>query len=107
MAADAVLYADCSVAAGADARVKGFANICYKDKEGIAEDIASKGITSEGVVLKGVVLEGVLCHKDKEGEQKREKVVASLVRVELRRLRRNTVIISLSLTSVFASLLFV
>jgi hypothetical protein len=102
MAAGAVLYADCSVAAGADTRVEGFADACHRDKEGVAEDVALKGVVSEGVVLKGV-----LCREDGEGEQKREEVVASLVRVELRRLRRNTVIISLSLTSVSASLSFV
>jgi hypothetical protein len=90
------------VAAGADARVEGFADACRRDEEGVA-----KGVALEGVALEGVVSEGVLCYKDKEGEQRREEIVASLVRVELRRLRRDTVIISLSLTSVFASLLFV
>jgi hypothetical protein len=69
------------VAAGADTHVKGFADVCYKDKESVAKDIASEGVASEGVVS-----EGVLYHKDEEGEQRREEVVASLVRVELRRL---------------------
>jgi hypothetical protein len=77
--------------------VKGFADACCKDEEGVAEDIASEG----------VALEGVLCREDKEGEQRREEVITSLIRVELRQLRRDTVIISLSLTSVFASLSFV
>jgi hypothetical protein len=100
--ASAVLYADCSVAAGADARVEGFTDACRKDEEGVAEDVASEGVASEGVVS-----EGVLCYEDEEGKQRREKVIASLVRVELRRLRRDTVIISLSSTSVSASLSFV
>jgi hypothetical protein len=90
------------VAAGADAHVEGFANACRRDEEGVAEDIAL-----EGVALEGIVSEGVLCYKDKEGKQRREKVVAGPVRVELRQLRRNTMIISLSSTSVFASLSFV
>jgi hypothetical protein len=90
------------VAASADARVEGFADACCKDEEGVAEDVASEGVASEGVVLKGV-----LCREDREGERRREEVVASPVKVELRRLRRDTVIISLSSTSVFASLSFV
>jgi hypothetical protein len=101
------LYADCSVAAGADAHVKGFADACCKDEEGVAEGIASEGVASEGVISESVVSEGVLCREDREGERRREGVVASPVRVELRRLWRDTVIISLSLTSVFASLSFV
>jgi hypothetical protein len=95
------------VAAGADARVEGFADACCRDEEGVAEGVASEGIALEGIASEGVVSEGVLCHKDREGEQRREEVVASLVRVELRRLRRDTVIISLSLTSVSVSLSFV
>jgi hypothetical protein len=73
--------------------VKGFANTCHRDKEGIASE--------------GIISEGVLCRKDKEGEQRREEVIASPVKVKLRRLRKDTVIISLSLISVFASLSFV
>jgi hypothetical protein len=112
MAAGAVLYADYSMTAGANTRVKGFADACRKDKESVAEGVASEGVALEGIVLKGVASEGVvskgvLCREDGEGEQRREEVVASLVRVELRRLRRNTIIISLSLTSVSANLLFV
>jgi hypothetical protein len=67
IAAGAVLYAGRAVAAGAGARgrrrvwVKGFADACYRNREVI-----------------------VYC-KDKEGVQKRKKVIASLVRVELRR----------------------
>jgi hypothetical protein len=102
MAAGAVLYADCSVAAGADTHVKGFADTCYKNKEGVAEDVALKG-----VVLKGVILKGVLCYKDREGEQRHKEVIASLIKVELRQLQKDTVIISLSLTSVSASSSFV
>jgi hypothetical protein len=90
------------VAAGANARVKGFADVCRKDKEGVAEGVASEGVASEGVVSKGI-----LCREDKEGEQRREEVITSLVKVELRQLWRDIVIISLSLTSVFASLSFV
>jgi predicted metalloprotease len=82
--------------------VKGFADACRKDEEGVAEGVALEGVASEGVVL-----EGVLCRKDKEGERRREEVVASPVRVELRRLRRDTVIISLSSTSVSVSSSFV
>jgi hypothetical protein len=69
------------------AAVEGFADACHRGEE--------------------VVAEGVVYRKDGEGEQRREKVIASPVRVELRRLWRDTVIISLSLTSVFVSLLFV
>jgi predicted metalloprotease len=100
--AGAVLYADCSVAAGADVRVEGFADACRRDEKGVAEDVALEGVASEGIVSKGV-----LCREDREGERRREEVVASPVRVELRRLRRDTVIISLSSTSVSASLSFV
>jgi predicted metalloprotease len=100
------------VAAGADTRVKGFAGACYKNKEGVAEGVASegvalKGVVLEGVVSEGIVLEGVLCRKDKKGKQRREEVVASPVKVELKQLWRDTVIIRLSLTSVFTSLSFV
>jgi hypothetical protein len=102
VAAGAVSYADCSMTAGADARVKGFTDVYCRDEEGVAEDIASEGVTSEGVVLRGV-----LCREDREDKQRREEVIASLVRVELRRLRRDTMIISLSLTSVSASSSFV
>jgi hypothetical protein len=79
--AGAVLYADCSVAVGADTHIKGFADACCKDEEGIAEDVALKG-----VVLKSVVLKGVLCREDREGEQRHEEVIISLIKVELRRL---------------------
>jgi hypothetical protein len=105
--AGAVLYADYSVAAGADTHVKGFADTCRKDKKDVAEGVALEGVALEGIISEGVVLEGVLCREDEEGEQRREEVVASLVRVELRRLWRDIIIISLSLTSVFASLSFV
>jgi hypothetical protein len=56
--------------------VKGFANACYKDEEGVAE----------GVVSEGVALEGVACHKDREDEQRRKEIIASLIKVELRQL---------------------
>jgi hypothetical protein len=46
--------------------VKGFAGACYKNKEDIAK--------------------GVVCHKDREDEQRRKKLVASPVRVKLRQL---------------------
>jgi hypothetical protein len=82
VAADAVLCAGYAVTT-----VKGFAGACYKSEEG--------------------VIKGVVCYKDREGEQRREELVASPVRVELRRLRRNIIIISLSSTKVFASLSFV
>jgi hypothetical protein len=82
VAADAVSCASCVIAT-----VKGFAGACYKGKKGVAE--------------------GVVYRKDREGEQRRKELVASPVRVELRRLRRDTVIISLSLTRVFASSFFV
>jgi hypothetical protein len=82
VAAGAVLYAGCAVAA-----VKGFADACRKGEEGVAE--------------------GVICHEDKEDKQRREELVASLVRIELRQLRRDIMIISLSLTRVFASSFFV
>jgi hypothetical protein len=88
------LYADCVVAAGvvlcagyAMAAVKGFAGACRKGEEGVAK--------------------GVVCCENREGEQRREELIASLVKVELRQLWRDTVIISLSLTSVFVSLSFV
>jgi hypothetical protein len=82
VAAGAVLCAGCAVAA-----VKRFAGACYKGEDSVAK--------------------GVVCRKDEEGKQRREELIASSVRVELRRLRRDTVIISLSLTSVSASLSFV
>jgi hypothetical protein len=85
------------VAAGADTYVKGFADTCRKGEEGIVEGVASEGVTSKGVA----------CCEDRKGEKRREEVIASLIRVELRRLRRDTVIISLSLTSASVSLLFV
>jgi hypothetical protein len=72
--------------------VKGFADACRRGEEDIAE---------------GVALEGVACHKDGEGERRHKEVIASLVRVELRQLQKDIIIISLSLTSVFASLSFV
>jgi predicted metalloprotease len=95
------------VAAGADTRVKGFADACRKNKEGVAEGVVLEGVASEGIASEGIALEGVLCHKDEEGERRRKEVVTSPVKVELRQLRRDTMIISLSLTSVSASLLFV
>jgi hypothetical protein len=82
VAASAVLCASYAVAA-----VKGFTGACYKGEEDIAESI--------------------VYHKDKKGKQKRKKLITSLIKIELRRLRKDTVIISLSLTSVFASLFFV
>jgi hypothetical protein len=88
------LYADCVVAAGAVscagcavAAVKGFADACRRGEEGVAE--------------------GVVCREDGEGERRREELIASPVRVKLRRLRRDTVIISLSSTRVSASSFFV
>jgi hypothetical protein len=69
------------VTAGADTRIKGFADACRKDKEGVA-----KGVVLKGIVSKDIILKGVLCHKDKKGKQRREKVIASLVRIELRQL---------------------
>jgi hypothetical protein len=63
--AGAVLYADCSVTAGANTRIKGFADACYKGEEGVAE--------------------GVVCCKNEKDKQGREKVIASLVKVKLRR----------------------
>jgi hypothetical protein len=112
MTAGAVLYTDCSVAAGANIRVKGFTNAYYKDEESVAEGIASEGIilkdiASEGIVLKGIVSEDVLYCKDKEDKQRRKEVITSLIKVKLRQLQKDTVIINLSLTSVSASLLFV
>jgi hypothetical protein len=85
------------VAAGADTHVKGFTDACCKGEEGIAE----------GIVLKGVASKGVVCREDREDKQRREKVVASPIKVELRRLWRDTVIISLSSTSTSVSLSFV
>jgi hypothetical protein len=61
IAAGAVLCADCAVTA-----VKGFADACRKGEEGVAKD--------------------VVCHKDKEGKQRRKELIISLVRVELRQL---------------------
>jgi hypothetical protein len=46
--------------------VKGFANTCYKGEKGITK--------------------GVVCREDEEGEQRREKVIISLIKVELRQL---------------------
>jgi hypothetical protein len=82
VAAGAVLSAGYAIAA-----VKGFASACCKGEEGVTK--------------------GVVCHEDGEGEQRREELITSLVKVELRRLQRDIVIISLSLTSVFVSLSFV
>jgi hypothetical protein len=48
------------------ATVKGFADACYKGKKDIAK--------------------GIICHEDREGEQKREELIASLIRVKLKRL---------------------
>jgi hypothetical protein len=63
--AGAVLYANCSVSAGANTHVKGFADACHRGEEGVAKSI--------------------ICRKDGEGERGREEVVVSLVKVELRR----------------------
>jgi hypothetical protein len=82
MAANAVSCASYAITA-----VKGFAGACHKDEEGVAES--------------------VICRENKEGEQRRKELITSLVRVKLRRLRRDTVIISLSSTSVSASSSFV
>jgi hypothetical protein len=65
VAAGAVLYADCSVATGANIYVKGFADACYKGEKGVAE--------------------GVVYYKDGEGEQGHKEVIISLVRIKLRR----------------------
>jgi hypothetical protein len=46
--------------------VKGFAGAYRKGEKGVAK--------------------GVICRKDKEGEQRREELIASPVKVELRRL---------------------
>jgi hypothetical protein len=56
---------------GANAHVKGFADACRKSEEGVTEGVASEGV--------------VYC-EDREGVQRREEVIASLVRVELRQL---------------------
>jgi hypothetical protein len=85
------------VAAGANTHIKGFADACYKGEEGVAEGVALKGITAEDITY----------YKDEKSKQKREEVIASLIKVKLRRLWRDTIIISLSLTSVFVSLSFV
>jgi hypothetical protein len=61
MAADAVLCASYAIAA-----VKGFAGACRKGEEGVAES--------------------VICRENREGEQRRKELIASLVRVELRQL---------------------
>jgi hypothetical protein len=58
-------------------------------------------------IAEGVVSKGVVYYKDEEDKQRRKEVIASPVRVKLRRLRRDTIIISLSLTNVSASLSFV
>jgi hypothetical protein len=59
--ANAVLYAGYAMAA-----VKGFASACYKGKEGVAK--------------------GVVYREDREGEQRHKELVASLVKIKLRRL---------------------
>jgi hypothetical protein len=46
------------------AAVKGFADACYKDEEGITK--------------------GVVCPKDEESVQRREEVITSLIKVKLR-----------------------
>jgi hypothetical protein len=61
VAAGAVLCAGCAVIA-----VKGFTNACHKDEKGIAE--------------------GVIYREDEEGKQRRKELIASLIKVELRRL---------------------
>jgi hypothetical protein len=68
--------------------VEGFADVCCRDEEGVVEGVASEGvvlegIASEGIVLEGVASEGVTCHKDGEGEQRREEVIASLIVTKL------------------------
>jgi hypothetical protein len=87
VAAGAVLYANCSVAAGANTHIKGFADIYYKSEKSVAK--------------------GVIYYKDREDKQRHKEVIISLIKIKLRQLRRDIIIISLSLTSVFASLLFV
>jgi hypothetical protein len=61
VAAGAVLCAGYAVTA-----VKRFASTCCKSKKGVAK--------------------GIVCREDKEGEQRREELIASLVRIELKRL---------------------
>jgi hypothetical protein len=53
------------VTAGVNTRVKGFANVCCKNKKGITE--------------------GVVCYKDKENKQGHKEVATSVIRVKLRR----------------------
>jgi hypothetical protein len=45
--------------------IKGFADTCYKDEESVAE--------------------GIVCYKDKEDKQRHKEVIASLIKVKLRR----------------------
>jgi hypothetical protein len=65
MAAGAVSYANYSVLAGADTRVKGFADAYRKGEKS----------TTKGIVY----------YKDKKGKQKRKKIITSPVKAELRR----------------------
>jgi hypothetical protein len=67
--AGAVLYANCSVAAGANTHIKGFVNACCKDKKSVA-----KGIVLKGIILKGIALKGVLYHKNRKSEQRRKRL---------------------------------
>jgi hypothetical protein len=69
--AGAVLYADCSVAAGANTHMKRFVNTCCKGKEDVA---------------KNIVLKDIIYCKDREGKQRRKDVITSLIKVKLRRL---------------------
>jgi hypothetical protein len=61
VAASAVLCAGYAVTAA-----KEFTDACYKDKKDVAKS--------------------VICHKNRKGEQRRKKLVTSLVKVKLRRL---------------------
>jgi hypothetical protein len=61
VAASAVLCAGYTIIV-----VKGFVGACYKGKEGVAK--------------------GVVCRKDEEDKQRRKELVASLIKVKLRRL---------------------
>jgi predicted metalloprotease len=74
------------MAAGADTRVKEFADAYYKNKEDVAKGVALKDIALKGIVSESIVLKGVLYRKNKKGEQKRKEVIASLVKIKLRQL---------------------
>jgi hypothetical protein len=64
VAADTILYVNCSVAASVNTHVKGFANACYKDKEDVTKDI--------------------IYYKDKEDKQRCKEVITSLIKIKLR-----------------------